>query len=173
MSTFVRQMYLPIMMDPHELTFEVWENIKRIVMDTYLHKETSGIMAINITVYKDKELPLGELINNQIMVQVPCNVVFKYYKMGDIVSGTLSITDENDVQVLCSDLTCVLARGAGTVSFSDSKYCFVKNGVVYPNGSTVTAVLKEARSSKNSNFEFLAALVDPPKEEDDELASSK
>ncbi|AWU47128.1 RNA polymerase [Sea otter poxvirus] len=160
MSTFNKKMYLPITLDYYDLTLDMWNNIKQKVMDTYLYKESSGIMAIKITVCDNKELPLGEIINNQVLIQVPCDVIYKYYKMGDIVSGILTITDESDVKVLCGDLTCVLATGSGTISFSDSMYCFVRNGTIYPNGSKVTAILKEARPGTNSNFIFLATLLD-------------
>ncbi|AGZ95400.1 RNA polymerase subunit RPO18 [Sheeppox virus] len=161
MSTFIKNVYLPINLNPHELTLDIKKNIKDAIYKEYLHRESGGIMAKKIDICFDKELPLGEIINNHIMVKVPCIVTYKYYKNGDIVSGTLNIEDESNITVLCGDLVCKLNRDSGSVSFNDSKYCFVRNGIAYDNGSVVTVILKEEQQGMNSNFVFLASIMDP------------
>ncbi|QGN68092.1 DNA-dependent RNA polymerase 18 kD subunit [Equine molluscum contagiosum-like virus] len=158
MSTFERHVYLPVTLEPHELGLDLRENLRRAVMARYLHKESTGIMPKAITVCEDKALPLGELVNNQVLVRVPCHVTYKYYRVGDTVRGTLTITDESDITVHCGDLLCRISRDSGTVSYNDSQYCFLRNGRVYANGSEVTAVLKEAQTGTESMFVFLAAI---------------
>ncbi|QHG62644.1 RNA polymerase subunit RPO18 [Cetacean poxvirus 1] len=159
MSTFVKNVYLPIILEPHKLTLDINKNIKDEILQTYLHREISGIMAKTIDICKDKEIPLGEIINNQVLIRVPCIVTYKYYRVGDTVKGTLSIEDESNVTVQCEDLICKLSRDSGTVLFSDAKYKFIRNGVHYDDGSSATAILKEAQYGMNSNFVFLASLV--------------
>ncbi|CCD83262.1 DNA-dependent RNA polymerase subunit rpo18 [Squirrelpox virus] len=161
MSTFVRNVYLSVQLDPHDLTLNVRDNIRSALVRTYLHRETSGIMAKEIEIQEDMELPLGEIVNNHVVVRVPCRVTYKYYRVGDVVRGTLNITDESNVTVSCGDLVCRLSRESGTVSFSDSKYCLMRNGTVHENGSEVSVVLKEARAGTDTNFVFLAVLLDP------------
>nr|WGO62712.1 RNA polymerase subunit [Wadden Sea poxvirus] len=160
MSTFVKKTYLPINLHPHELTLDISKNIKDAIFKNYLHRESGGIMAKKIEICEDKEIPLGEIINNYIMVKVPCIVTYKYYKVGDIVSGTLNIEDESNVSILCGDLICNISRESGNVSFCDSKYCFIKNGIIYNNGSEVSAMLKESKQGTDSNFVFLASIID-------------
>ncbi|AAF17966.1 gp082R [Rabbit fibroma virus] len=160
MSTFVKHVYLPIMLQPHELTLEVRKNIRDAVYKEYLHRESGGIMAKRIEICYDKELPLGELVNNHVVVKVPCVVTYKYYKNGDVVQGILNIENESNITVQCNDLICKLSRDAGTVSFNDSKYCLIRNGVVYCNGDNVSVTLKEEQQGMNSNFVFLASIVD-------------
>ncbi|ABI99078.1 RNA polymerase subunit RPO18 [Deerpox virus W-1170-84] len=160
MSTFVRKVYLPISLNPHELTLDIRDNIKDSIYNEYLHKESGGMMAKKIEICFDKELPLGEIINNNIVVKVPCIVTYKFYKNGDIVSGTLNIEDESNITVQCGDLICKLNRDSGNVSFSDSKYCFIRNGVAYDNGAQISVVLKEEQQGMNSNFVFLASIID-------------
>lgn len=154
MSTFNRNVYLPVTLEPHELDLDVRENIRRAVMRKYLHRESAGIMPKEIVVYEEMALPLGEIINNQVLVRVPCSVTYKYYRVGDQVRGRLTITDESDVSVVCGDLICRLGREAGTVSYSGSKYCFSRNGRTYENGDEVTVVLKEAQTGVESMFVF-------------------
>lgn len=158
MSTFTRNVYLPVTLAPHELDLNVRENIKKAVMRAYLHKESAGIMPKEITVCEDMALPLGEIVNNSVQVRVPCHVTYKYYRVGDQVSGKLTITDESDVSVACGDLLCRLRRDAGTVSFSGSKYCFSRNGHTYEDGAEVTVTLKEAQTGAESMFVFLGAI---------------
>ncbi len=160
MSTFTRNVYLPVTIHPHELTLDLVQNIKDAVLKTYLHRETSGIMAKEIEFCEGKEIPLGEIVNNHIVVRVPCKVTYKYYRTGDVVRGTLNIEDESNISVMCGDLICRLSRDSGTVSFSDSKYCFIRNGNVYDNGIEVSVVLKEAQSGTDSSFVFLASLTE-------------
>ncbi|WKW72229.1 RNA polymerase subunit RPO18, partial [Monkeypox virus] len=62
--------------------------------------------------------------------------------------------------IQCGDLICKLSRDSGTVSFSDSKYCFFRNGNAYDNGIEVSAVLMEAQQGTESSFVFLANIVD-------------
>ncbi|QQG31572.1 RNA polymerase subunit RPO18 [Swinepox virus] len=160
MSTFTRNVYLPVYLHPHELTLDIHKNIEDAVYREYLHRESGGIMAKKIDICYDKELPLGELINNHILVKVPCIVLYKYYKNGDIVSGTLNIEDESNITVLCGDLICKLTRESGNISFNNNKYCLIRNGTIYDNGSQISVVLKEEQQGMNSNFVFLASIVD-------------
>ncbi|QRY18903.1 ORF-33 [Teiidae poxvirus 1] len=160
MSSFNTNIYLPVVIDPHNLNLDLMENIKKATIAKYLHKETSGFMASSITVIENVHMPLGELINNEILVHVPCNIDYKYYKTGDIVSGILTITDESDISVICNDLICKIRSDSGTVSYDNSKYCFIKNGKVYENESTVVAVLKEAQSGTESSFVFLGNIIE-------------
>ncbi|WPD91050.1 RNA polymerase subunit RPO18, partial [Avipoxvirus sp.] len=51
-------------------------------------------------------------------------------------------------------------RDSGTVSYDNSKYCFIKNGKVYANESTVTVMLKEAQSGMESSFVFLGNIIE-------------
>ncbi|ASK51290.1 RNA polymerase subunit [Eptesipox virus] len=162
MSTFIKHVYLPITLDPHELTLDIIPNIKNAILKTYLHRESGGIMAKKIDICKDSELPLGELINNHILINVPCEVTYKYYKNGDIVQGTINIEDENNVTVVCGDLICKLGKDSGSISFSDSKYCFIRNTKVYENGTNVTAILKEQQQGMDSYFIFLGSLIEEP-----------
>ncbi|ALA62407.1 RNA polymerase subunit RPO18 [Turkeypox virus] len=160
MSSFKSNVYLPIVLEPHELNLDLMDNIKKNVILKYLHKETSGFMPKSIRVVENTSMPLGELINNQIVVHVPCEVDCVYYKIGDIVSGKLTITDESDISVLCGDLICKIRGDTGTVSYDNSMYCFTKNGKVYANGSEVTVVLKEAQSGHDSSFMFLGNIIE-------------
>ena len=158
MSTFTRKVYMPVTLEPHELGLEVREHLRAAVMRRYLHKESTGIMPKEIRVCEDVALPLGEIVNNQVVVRVPCQVTYKYYRVGDTVRGTLHITDESDISVACGDLLCRLRRDSGTVSFNDGKYCFMRNGQVYEDGSEVTGTLKEAQTGTESMFVFLASI---------------
>ncbi|QDJ95094.1 RNA polymerase subunit [Hypsugopox virus] len=167
MSTFIKRVYLPVQLDPHELTLDVRTNIKNAIFKTYLHRESGGIMAKKIIICEDKELPLGELINNYILINVPCEVTYKYYKNGDIVSGTINIEDENNVTVLCGDLVCKLSKDSGTISFNDSKYCFIRNNKVYENGTHVSVILKEQHQGMDSHFVFSGALMNEEKTNND------
>ena len=110
MSTFTRKVYMPVTLEPHELGLEVREHLRAAVMRRYLHKESTGIMPKEIRVCEDVALPLGEIVNNQVVVRVPCQVTYKYYRVGDTVRGTLHITDESDISVACG--TCCAACGA-------------------------------------------------------------
>nr|CUI02369.1 CPXV124 protein [Cowpox virus] len=160
MSSFVANGYLPVTLEPHELTLDIKTNIRNAVYKTYLHREISGKMAKKIEIREDVELPLGEIVNNSVVINVPCVITYAYYHVGDIVRGTLNIEDESNVTIQCGDLICKLSRDSGTVSFSDSKYCFFRNGNAYDNGSEVTAVLMEAQQGIESSFVFLANIVD-------------
>ncbi|AID46569.1 RNA polymerase subunit RPO18 [Pigeonpox virus] len=160
MSLFNSNAYLPVVIQPHELNLDLMDNIKKAVINKYLHKETSGFMAKKIKVVEDTPMPLAELVNNEIVVHVTCNIDYKYYKVGDIVSGILTITDESDISVVCSDLICRIRSDSGTVSYDNSKYCFIKNGKVYANESTVTVMLKEAQSGTESSFVFLGNIIE-------------
>ncbi|AEN03682.1 DNA-dependent RNA polymerase subunit rpo18 [Yokapox virus] len=160
MSSFTVNEYLSITLDPHELTLDIKSNIKNAVYKTYLHKEIGGKMAKKIQIREDVEIPLGELVNNYIVINVPCTVTYIYYHVGDIVRGTLNIEDESNVTIQCGDLICKLSRESGTVSFSDSKYCFFRNGNAYNNGSEVSAILMEAQQGTESSFVFLANIFD-------------
>ncbi|ARF02676.1 SWPV1-068 [Shearwaterpox virus] len=160
MSSFNADVYLMVTLAPHELNLDIMDNIKKAVIYKYLHKESAGFMAKNIKVKEDNVIPLAEIVNNEIVVHVPCNVDFKYYKAGDIVSGTLMITDESDISVVSSDLICKIRSDSGTVSYDNSKYCFIKNGKVYANESNVTVVLKEAQSGIESYFVFLGNIIE-------------
>ncbi|ATI21030.1 RNA polymerase [Western grey kangaroopox virus] len=158
MSSFSNNVYLPIVLEPHELNLDLRDNIRKAVMLRYLHKEITGFMPQEIIVREDREMPLGELVNNQIALKVPCHVTYKYYRVGDVVRGTLNITDESDISVNCGDLVCRLGKDAGTVSYDDSKYCFIRNGRVYADGAEVSVVLKEAQTGAESTFVFLATI---------------
>ncbi|AAR07441.1 85R [Yaba monkey tumor virus] len=160
MSTFTKKVYLPITLNPHELTLDLKQNIKDAVIKSYLHRESGGVMAKKIDICFENELPLGEIINNHVVIKVPCLVTYKYYKNGDVVRGTLNIENESNVTISCGDLICKLSRDSGTVSFSDSKYCFIRNGIAYDNGKEVSAVLKEEQQGTESNFVFLASILD-------------
>ncbi|ADT91115.1 DNA-dependent RNA polymerase subunit RPO18 [Cotia virus SPAn232] len=160
MSTFTKNVYLPVTLHPHELNLDIKKNIKDAVYKEYLHRESGGLMAKKIEIFNDKVLPLGELINNTILVKVPCSVTYKYYKNGDVVRGTLNIEDESNVRVLCGDLICKLGRDSGTVSFNNSKYCLIRNGSVYDNSSEISVVLKEEQQGSDSNFVFFASIID-------------
>ncbi|QHR82624.1 DNA-dependent RNA polymerase subunit RPO18 [Brazilian porcupinepox virus 1] len=160
MSTFTRNVYLPITLEPHELSLDIRKNIKDAIYKKYLHRESGGLMAKKIEIFNDKELPLGELINNSILVKVPCSVTYKYYKNGDIVRGILNIEDESNIIVQCGDLICKLGRDSGTVSFNDSKYCLIRNNSVFDNGSEISVILKEEQQGNNSNFVFIGTITD-------------
>ncbi|QRI42793.1 RNA polymerase subunit RPO18 [Mudlarkpox virus] len=160
MSSFNANVYLTVTLAPHELNLDIMDNIKKAIINRYLHKENGGFMAKNIKIIEDTDMPLGEIVNNEIVVHVPCNVDFKYYKAGDVVAGTLVITDESDISVVSNDLICKIRSDSGTVSYDNSKYCFIKNGKVYANESTVTVMLKEAQSGTESYFVFLGNIID-------------
>ncbi|ASC55570.1 putative RNA polymerase subunit RPO18-like protein [Seal parapoxvirus] len=162
MSTFKQTVYLPVTLQPHELTLDFRSNLVDAVMREYLYKEKGGLMATDIEVCLGNEMPMGRIVGNSVAVSVPCNVTFKYYRVGDIVRGTLTIEDETNVFVDCGDLFCQLGKSSGTVTFNESKYCLVRNGTVYANGSEVAAVLREARSGRESAFVFSAVLAESP-----------
>ncbi|AAR98295.1 ORF070 RNA polymerase subunit RPO18 [Orf virus] len=169
MSTFRQTVYLAVTLQPHELTLDFRGNVAEAVMREYLYKEKGGLMATDIEVCLGNEMPLGRIVNNAVVVSVPCNVTFKYYRVGDTVSGTLNVEDETNVFVDCGDLICQLGKSSGGVTFNESKYCLVRNGVVYEHGSRVSAVLREARSGRESAFVFSAVLLDGvPAEKKDE-----
>ncbi|QZW33372.1 MPPV-084 RNA polymerase subunit RPO18 [Magpiepox virus 2] len=159
MSSFNTNVYLTVTLAPHELNLDLMDNIKKAVINRYLHKENSGLMAKNIKVIEDINIPLGEIVNNEVVIHVPCNVDFKRYKIGDVIIGTLTITDESDISVISNDIICKISSDSGTVSYDNSKYCFIKNGKVYANESTVTVELNEAQSGIESYFVFLGSII--------------
>ncbi|AIZ77321.1 putative RNA polymerase subunit RPO18 [Parapoxvirus red deer/HL953] len=162
MSTFRQTVYLPVTLQPHELTLDFRGNVTEAVMREYLYKEKGGLMATDIEVCLGNEMPLARIVSNAVVVSAPCNVTFKYYRVGDSVRGKLHIEDETNVFVDCGDLICQLGRSSGAVTFNESKYCLVRGGAVYENGSEVSAVLREARSGRESAFVFSAVLSDEP-----------
>lgn len=159
MSTFRQTVYLPVTVQPHDLTLDFRGNVAEAVMREYLFKEKGGLMATAIEVCLGNEMPLGRIVGNAVVISVPCDVTFKYYRVGDVVRGTLNIEDETNVFVDCGDLVCQLGKSSGAVTFNESKYCLVRNGAVYSHGSEVTAVLREARSGRESAFVFSAVLA--------------
>nr|WNT71259.1 MAG: RNA polymerase subunit RPO18 [Equine parapoxvirus] len=162
MSAFRQTVYLQVTVQPHELTLDFRANLVDAVMREYLFKEKGGLMATEIEPCLGSELPLARIVHNAVAVSVPCNVTFKYYRAGDVVRGRLSIEDETNVSVDCGDLVCLLGKSSGSVVYNESKYCLVRNGVVYEDGSEVSAVLREARSGRESAFVFSAVLADAP-----------
>ncbi|ABJ09006.1 RNA polymerase subunit RPO18 [Nile crocodilepox virus] len=162
MSSFSQKLFLDVELDPGELNLDVRQNIRRKVMREYLHKERAGIMCTKIEILEEYRLPLGRITNNVITVMVPCLATYKYYRIGDVVEGTMEINSESDIAVNCPDLVCHINKDDGTVSFADSKYCFTKDRHVYNAGDTVTVTLKEANSSSGSSkFSFTGVINRP------------
>ena len=86
-------------------------NIKKIIImklkEKYLYKEIEGKMIIDIEINNSNNLPLSRSNINNIEISVPVNVVYKIYKVGDIIKGDL-FTDGIDkrVFVISHDVIC-------------------------------------------------------------------
>ena len=81
----IEEKYLDIFLTPSELS----TNIKKIILmklkEKYLYKEIEGKMIIDIEINNSNNLPLSRSNINNIKISVPVNVVYKIYKVGDII----------------------------------------------------------------------------------------
>ena len=99
--------YLNIFLYPDELTYDIRKIIKDKLTQRYLFKEIDKKMITNIEINNLKNMPLPKSSIICTELNIPVKIVYRTYKLGDIIHGELFSYDNDDrVFVIGFDIIC-------------------------------------------------------------------